>query len=310
MKTRHIYFISLWIAGCLAASCTRSVQEDTTPELTEFYSNVWKFQAGEGDNLWASAGYDDSAWIETTTDKRLKEQGIELENGFGWYRKTIVLSDGLWAGIDRKEAAVLHLGRLSATDEVYFNGTLIGKTGDFSPNFKGNHDGERSYFVPREVINPTGDNLIAVKFHEGWMPETGFFAGAALSLSSAGTNDKLAVTVTVADCDYIFHAPEAVKITVNIENKNQWAVTGDLAVTLTTDDHQPLKNDSETIEIKGKTTWSGTFGLDNPVPGFYRYTVQFKRGATVAYEEKFNVGYEAEKICSPIDAKEDRKSVV
>jgi len=113
--------------------------------------------------------------------------------------------------------------------------------------------------------------------------------------------------LTVADSDYIFLAHEAVKIIVNIENKNLLSVSGNLVVTLTTDDYKPVKADSAAIEIAGKTTYSGTFGLDNPAPGFYRYTVQFKRDSMPAYEKKFNVGYEPEKISSPIDAKEDFK---
>ena len=116
MKIRHIYFTGLWIACCLIASCTQSVREDTTPVVTDFYSNVWKFYAGEGDSLWASISYDDSVWVEVTTGNTLKEQGVKLENGFGWYRKTITLSDSLMADIDRKDAAVLHLGRISAVD--------------------------------------------------------------------------------------------------------------------------------------------------------------------------------------------------
>jgi len=300
-----IYFTGLFITFCLIASCTQSVSEDITPSVTDSYSNVWKFHAGEGDSSWTSVDYDDLEWAEVTTGKTLKEQGVKLENGFGWYRKTITISDNLLADINRKEAAVLHLGRISAVDEVYFNGTLIGKTSDFPPNYKGHDHSERRYFIPREAINPTGDNLIAVKFHEGWAPDGGFFAGAALSLSSAGTDDKLTVTVAVAACNYIFIAPEAMKIDVNIENKNHWAVTGNLTVTLETDDYQWIKTDSEMIEIAGKKTYSGTFGLDNPVPGFYRYTVQFKRNSTVIYEKKFIIGYEPEKICSPVDAKED-----
>ena len=307
MKTKYICLLSLYFIVCFNVSFAQSAQEDITPVITDFYSNVWKFHAGVGDSLWAKAGYDDSSWMVITTDKTLQEQNAELEYGFGWYRKTIVLSDNLRADINRKEAAVLHLGHISATDEVYFNGTLIGKTGDFPPNYKGTYDNARNYFVPREVINPTGDNLIAVKFNQGWALVGGFFAGAALSLSSAGTNDKLSVTVAVADSDYIFFAPDAVKITVNIENKNRWSVSGNLVITFATDDSKPLKNDSAAIEIKGKTTYSGTFGLDNPVPGFYRYTVQFKRDLAMVYEKHFNVGYEPEKINSPMDAKEDFK---
>jgi len=109
------------------------------------------------------------------------------------------------------------------------------------------------------------------------------------------------------DSDYIFLAPESIKITVNIENKNQGTLAGNLAVTLTTDDYKPVKTDSAAIEIAGKTNYTRTFGLDNPMPGFYRYTVQFKRDSMTTLEKKFNVGYEPEKISSPIDAKEDFK---
>jgi len=130
----------------------------------------------------------------------------------------------------------------------------------------------------------------------------------AVSFTCSAQEDTTpVVTVAVADSDYIFLAPEAVKITVNIENKNQWPVAGNLVVTLTTDDYLPLKANSAAVEIGGKTTYSGTFGLDNPMPGFYRYTVQFKQDSMVVFEKKFNVGYEPEKISSPIDAKEDFK---
>ena len=135
----------------------------------------------------------------------------------------------------------------------------------------------------------------------------GPISGANDSIPSALTNNKLVLSVTVADSDYIFLAPETVRIDVNIENKNSWPVDGNLVVTLTTDDYQPVKADSTIIEIAEKTIYSGMFGLNNPVPGFYRYTVQFKQNSTIVDEKKFNIGYESEKIISPIDAQEDFK---
>lgn len=300
--SKHICLLLLLGLFC---SCKQEIKEDLSPKVTDSFDNVWKLRAGEGtDSLWMNTDYNDSGWMEVTTDSLLKDQKIQLENGFGWYRKTVQLSDSLQNAIDKKGAVMLHLGKLAATDEVYFNGKLVGKTGEFPHNYKGYFDGERNYLVPVENINLKGDNVISIKFHDGWNIG-GFLDKAKLSISSAETNDKILVNVDVADEDYIFMQPDPIAITVNIENINPWAVNGDLIVTLTTDDYQPIEKDSLSVKIDGKNNYSKTFDLKDPKAGFYRYTVQFKRDSLIACEKKFNVGFEPEKINSPLDNKED-----
>ncbi len=305
---KHINpYIFIVLLSSLLLSCKQEIKEDLAPKVTDTFDNAWKFCAGGGvDSLWMNIGYDDSSWQSITTDSLLKDRGIKLKNGFGWYRKTVKLSDSLQAAIKTKGAIMLRLGRLAATDEVYFNGKLVGKTGDFPPNYMGYHDNDRNYLVSEDNIDPNGDNVIAVKFHDGW-GTGGFLAGAKLSISSAETNDKLALKVDVADEDYIFMSPNPLYITINIENRNRWTVKGSLVVTLTTDDFQPVKADSLSIDIDEKKTYSKAFELKDPKPGFYRYTVQFKRDSQIACEKKFNVGFEPEKISSPLDAKDDFK---
>lgn len=302
-----IFSLSVILLFC-ASSCRQQIPENTDPAITETFSDTWKFRAGEGvDSLWMNTDYSDTNWQEVSSLKLLKDQDVKLDNGFGWYRKKVQLSDSLLQAVQAKGAVMLHLGRLAATDEVYFNGKLVGKTGEFPHDYRGYHDEERNYLVSLDDINLTGDNLIAIKFHDGWNIG-GFLEGAKLTISTAETNDKIALDIAVADSDYIFMAPNPVEITVNINNKNKWAVDGTLLVTLTTDDYQPLKADSLNIKIAGQDIYSKSFGLENPNPGFYRYTVQFKRNNELAKEKKFNVGFEPEKINSPIDAKEDFKA--
>lgn len=302
---KTILFTFIFFTAIL--SCRRQIPANEEL-ISESYSDVWKFHAGEGkDSLWMNVDFDDSDWIEVTSSRLLKDQDISLDNGFGWYRKTIQLSDSLQNNIKKYSAAMLHLGRLAATDEVYLNGKLIGKTGEFPDNYKGYHDGERNYLVSAENINFAGDNVIAIKFHDGWNVG-GFLEGASLSISTARTNDKLLLNVAVADSDYIFMSPDPIGITVNFENKNSWDVQGQLVVTLTTDDYRSVKSDSSVIEIGAKSTYTKSFDFVEPTPGFYRYTVQFKRNNELACEKKFNVGYEPEKMDSPVDAKEDFKA--
>lgn len=306
MKRITNYFLLIVTAG-LILSCKTKIAEDTSPQITESYSDSWRFHAGEGtDSAWFDTKFDDKNWQEVTLQKLLKDQNISLDNGFGWYRKTIQLSDSLQEGIKNKGGLVLHLGRLAACDEVYFNGQLVGKTGEFPQNYMGYFDNERNYLITSDKVNYGGDNLIAIKFHDGWNIG-GFQEGAKLSISTAETNDKILLDVAVADSDYIFLGENPIQITTNIENKNNWDIDGKIIVTLTTDDYQPVKSDSLNISIEGLKTYSKSFELANPQPGFYRYTVQLKRNNEIVTEKKFNVGYEPEKIQSPIDVKVDFK---
>ncbi len=306
MKRITNYFLLIVTAG-LILSCKTKIAEDTSPQIIESYSDTWRFHAGEGtDSTWFDTKFDDKNWQEVTSQKLLKDQDISLDNGFGWYRKTIQLSDSLQEGIKNKGGLVLHLGRLAACDEVYFNGQLVGKTGEFPQNYMGYFDNERNYLITSDKVNYGGDNLIAIKFHDGWNVG-GFLEGAKLSVSTAETNDKILLDVAVADSDYIFLGENPIQITTNIENKNNWDIDGKIIVTLTTDDYQPVKSDSLNISIEGLKTYSKSFELANPQPGFYRYTVQLKRNNEIVTEKKFNVGYEPEKIQSPIDAKVDFK---
>jgi cephalosporin-C deacetylase-like acetyl esterase len=293
------------IVGSVCGAC--SATEDVTPTVTDTFSNMWKFHAGEGvDSLWTTVAYNDAAWQEVTTDNFLQEQIAVRSTGFGWYRKVISLSDSLQSAVRKKGAVMLHLGRLVSADEVYVNGTLVGKTGGFPHDYKGYNESERHYLVPADVLNIDGANLIAVKFFD-WNTG-GFLKEAKLTVASAETNDKLALNITVADPDYIFLAPDDLRISATLDNKNAWSVNGNLIATLTTDDYQFIQSDTVAVRANAATGYTYSFSRKEPAPGFYRYTVTFEHNGTTAVEKKFNVGFEPEKINSPVDAKADFKT--
>ncbi len=123
-----------------------------------------------------------------------------------------------------------------------------------------------------------------------------------------GNAAEITLDVAVNDSDYIFMSPHPISINVNIANQNDRQVDGKLIVLLTTDDYQPVSADSVAVKMEANNSFSQSFKLQNPVPGFYRYTVRFEQDSETAYEKKFNVGYEPEKIDSPIDAKADFKA--
>ncbi len=307
MKGLRLSTIIIGIIILLSCQST-GLKEDTFSVVSESFSDIWKFRAGEGvDSLWMKADYDDSLWKDVSSSQLLKEQGMSLENGFGWYRKTIQFSDSLQDAVKKAGALMLHLGKFAACDEVYVNGNLVGKTGRFPHDYMGYFDNERNYLILEKDLNLTGDNLITIKFHDGWSAAGGFLEGAGLSASSAETNDKIKLSVVVADSDYIFLGDNLIRINVNLQNENRWDVKGRLLVTLATDDFQPISKDSIDINIGAEEIYNKEYSYKNPKPGFYRYTVQFERNGGIAGEKKFNIGYEPEKIESPIDAKSDFK---
>jgi cephalosporin-C deacetylase-like acetyl esterase len=294
---KNIFYLILSII--LLTACKQSDRVDAI--VSQSFPDEWKFNAGKGDSAhWESPDFDDSAWATVSGNKTLKEQEKSLENGFGWYRKTVELSDSLQKAIQEAGAAIIHLGKFAATEEIYLNGQRVGKTGDFPDNYMGYHGEERHYVVPAEKFNLQGKNGIAIKFHDGWS-SGGFMDDTDLSISSALTKDKLSMTVAVNDEDYIFMAPNPVEINVVIANENRWPVSGNLIVNLTTDDYQAIRRDSVSIKIKARQNYSNSFRLENPNPGFYRYSVSFIENGEVACEKKFNAGYEPEKIVSPLD---------
>lgn len=309
MKVLKTNIAILIIALVTTSACIKDISENISTPVTKYYSDIWKFRAGEGiDSLWMSTDLVDTSWIEVSSTKSLKDQNISLANGFGWYRKTIQFDDSLQQAISQAGAFMLHLGKMAACEEVYINGRLVGKIGDFPPNYKGYFDSERNYLIDTKSINLKGKNVVAIKFHDGWSSSGGFIGNTSMSLSSATTNDKLTLSVQVADSDYIFMGKDSLQISVNLLNRNKWNVKGHLYVTLTTDDYQPIKTDSIEIEVAGNGAYTQSFIHQNPTPGFYRYTVQFKRNNITVSEKKFNVGYEPEKIESPLDSKVDFKN--
>jgi len=300
--------MSIVIAGLVATSCSYNARKEEPKVVSVAFSEDWKFHPGERkDSLWLEPAYNDSAWATVSSLKQLKDQGQSPEGSFGWYRKSIVLPDSLKNAIEEAGSFMLKLGRFASADEVFWNGKLIGKTSDFPPNYKGYHDEARNYFVNADVINPDGENLIAIKFHDGW-GAGGFLGESKLVISSASVNEKVRLTTTVNDSEYVFLGDHPISIQVDLNNLNDFEVNGTLVVNITTDAYEPVKTDSVKLAIDALATFDGEFKYENPTPGFYRYAVSFKRYGKLASEEKFNVGYEPEKIQSPNDAKADFKS--
>ncbi|PLX12082.1 MAG: glycoside hydrolase [Marinilabiliales bacterium] len=121
---------------------------------------TWKFTVGD-DPQWAKPEFNDYNWENVYAPRTWESNGFEEYNGFAWYRKTFRFNS---SSLD--VSLFLVLGIIDDVDEVYFNGHLIGSSGQFPPTVITTYDLKRKYHIPKELINLNGDNTIAVRVYD------------------------------------------------------------------------------------------------------------------------------------------------
>jgi hypothetical protein len=131
-KTWWAGLLLVAVAGlCFAQSVTAAPELKDADGVVNF-SGPWRFHLGD-DAAWAEAGFDDSLWLQVTSEETLAAQGIEGFHGFGWYRirvKVPVSSGSLAVALpdiassyvvyaDGQEVG--HFGKMPPRPEIFFN---------------------------------------------------------------------------------------------------------------------------------------------------------------------------------------------
>lgn len=119
----------------------------------------WKFSIGDNPR-WAAETFDDSRWETIFVPAAWEDEGFSGFDGFAWYRKTFELPN------TSENNLYLVLGYIDDVDEVYLNGKLIGFTGSFPPNFYTAFRSHRQYYLPPDLLNKDGENVIAVRVYD------------------------------------------------------------------------------------------------------------------------------------------------
>jgi hypothetical protein len=121
----------------------------------------WKFQLGD-DKRWAEKSYNDSKWEEIFVPSPWEDEGFPGYDGYAWYRKHFSLPSGA-----EKKILYLHLGCVDDVGEAYLNGTLIGISGSFPPQYNSAYNSQIILPIPQSALNASGDNVIAVRVYDG-----------------------------------------------------------------------------------------------------------------------------------------------
>ncbi|HPR00298.1 MAG TPA: beta galactosidase jelly roll domain-containing protein [Saprospiraceae bacterium] len=147
-----------WLLGEKSDQGSQNIYGDLIRKIN--LNSDWKFSIGDNLN-WASPAYVDNKWERIRVPARWENEGFNGYDGYAWYR---VHFDG--RELNRRDAHILSPGFIDDVDETYLNGTLIGKSGAFPPRFRTAYNSDRSYFMPNELINFNGDNVIAIRVYD------------------------------------------------------------------------------------------------------------------------------------------------
>ncbi len=103
---------------------------------------------------------------------RDRGQSPHSRSRIAWYRLSIHVPDHFSC----RSSILLRVGPVNDSDETYFNGTLIGKTGEISPEPPAYHgyDAIRLYYVPETLIRKGEENLLLIRVQSFFPGEGGF----------------------------------------------------------------------------------------------------------------------------------------
>lgn len=138
---------------------------------------AWKFSPGDDPGR-KDPAYDDAAWSEMPVPSHWEEEGFPGLDSVAWYRVRFSVPADWPAG-----AAALVLGRIDDCDEAYVNGTLVGSTGTFPPEYDSQWRSFRTYAVPEDLLRRGAENTLAIRVFDGGGPG-GLYSTREIALPS------------------------------------------------------------------------------------------------------------------------------
>jgi len=263
--------------------------------------NKWKFTTGD-DSTWMQPAFDDSKWKDAHIGALWESWGFQSYNGFGWYRKQVVISSKLKKDAVKNGGLILKLARVDDADYTYFNGTLIAKTGEFPPNYVGRYDVDRVYTIPANLILWDKPNTIAVRVydHSGG----GGIYGDDISLMVRGTKDLVTIAPAFKETDRVLKGVSGLKVPVEIQNNNASKIKGKLSIFIRKDFFDTIAIVESEVKLAAKSKSIVSFPLEGLKPGIYLATATLS-SSDVNKWIKFSFAINPEKMTTVSDTPPD-----
>jgi cephalosporin-C deacetylase-like acetyl esterase len=260
----------------------------------------WKFLQGDKPEYIDSA-LNDYWWNDISPLTVWERQGIKGD-GYAWYRVKVVIPAKMKKNAYKYGGLMLNLGKIDDADETFFNGHLIGATGQMPPDYAGAYDVQRSYLIPPEYVQWGKKNTVAVRVYDAG-GDGGIYGGPA-ELTNRSNPDLLGLGVEFAEENMILLGSADVDIPVTIRSEFRKKYRGALTLKIMTDFGEEFDRSYRDVAVKKMSTGRLALRVKDLKPGFYKATVSLesKMGNS---KHSFNFGYEPEKIVSPADPQPD-----
>ncbi|MEL7587998.1 MAG: glycoside hydrolase [Prolixibacteraceae bacterium] len=128
-------------------------------------SGAWKFSTDNFGDM-HSPGLNDASWKELFVPMTWENQGYADYDGVAWYRKRFIMPESL-----KGKELYLVMGKIDDLDQVYLNGTLIGRTEDMPQYSRFRRDMAfslmRIYKIPVNLLRSKNLLSVEVTDHHG-----------------------------------------------------------------------------------------------------------------------------------------------
>ncbi len=267
--------------------------------------NQWKFSIGD-DAQWALPKFDDSSWKTISSVYPWESQGYVDYDGFGWYRKQIIISASEAGQIKKYGGLMIKYNNVDDADELYFNGYKIGSTGGMPPHYESKYGVLRKYIVPAQYIKGGQANLLAVRTYDGG--GGGGIVSDKITVRSISGTDKVKFTYNFPAKEWVFMQGDPQLVNVSITNTLGERLKCNVVLKITTDDYKPVDSISVSVALAKGAELNKEIPFQLPAPGFYRVSLYLEKNGIAGDVQKINIGYEPEKVISVPDAKADLES--
>ena len=294
MKTRifcmkKLLFVLIFVATILTGSAQNLLNDQ------------WKFTTGD-DSSRMRPEFDDSRWTNARIGELWESWGFPGYDGYGWYRKQVVIPSALKKVALRNGGLTLKLARIDDVDFTWFNGKLIGQTGDVPPNYVGRYDVERIYTIPAKLIRWDRPNTIAVRVydHSGG----GGIYGNDVSLTVRGLKDMVRLAPAIQEADRVLKDVTDYALPFELVNDSREKINGLLKVLVLSDFRDTVSVRESPVELAARSKSSISIPLKGLKPGIYRVTAYFS-SSLVNKQVKFNFAIDPEKMTTTADTPPD-----
>ena len=241
-------------------------------------SRDWRFKTG--DSLqWSSPEYNDSHWCKMKTGLWWAHAGYEY-SGYAWYRKEIYISSVLKPAVRNMGYLRLSLGQIQDVDQTFFNGKLIGQTGNFNP-FVGKWEEHRYYLVKADQILWDAENTIAVRVY-GMNNNGGMHTGPYYYEPYRITCKDFLTIIDSRVEELKNNNCDKLKFTILFKNSGANNYKGELLFQLSDSLKAILKSSKQRVTIYPNSDSLNVFSFftDKPRDGIFHITTKFKESKT------------------------------